>query len=105
MKVKKSLVIVRPDDSLKLIVIGEEGVATFQETTPVETLLKTYAYIYRMICDDLYSDETFTCHFCDINFSMTRFSGVVMDVGKLLATCDNCAAAGDDSEVDNGKSN
>lgn len=105
MKVKKSLVIARPDNSLKLIVIGETGAVTFQETTPVETLLKTYAYIYRTICSDLYNDETFTCHFCDINFSMTKFSGVVMDTGKLLATCDNCAVAGEGSEVDNGKSN
>lgn len=61
MKVKKSIVIARVDNTLKLVIVGEETSAEFIEDTAVATLMKAYAFIYKLICKELYIDEIFKC--------------------------------------------
>jgi hypothetical protein len=95
---RKSIVIARPDHSTKLVVIGEQNKAIFWEETPVETLLKAYAHVYRVICKEIYSDEKFICEYCGIVQSMAEFSGIVVTPEKPKSCCMSCAGRGDIAE-------
>jgi hypothetical protein len=90
MKVKKSIVVARPDDSTKLVVIGEDETREFQETHSLETLLKAYAFIYKLICKELYNDQAFNCCFCSQDQTMEQFAGMVVTDNGLLAACNAC---------------
>ena len=97
MKAKKSIVICTTDDTHKLTIIGEEKVVVFNEPLAVQTLIKAYAHIYKLICKDLLNEHKFTCSFCKLILHMEKFSGVVMrsDSNELLLSCIKCS----DSEV------
>lgn len=93
MKAKKSIVICTTDNTHKLTVIGVKEVVIFNEPRAVQTLIKAYAHIYKLICKDLLNEHKFTCSLCNITLYMDKFSGVVMtrNPDELLLSCMKCS--------------
>ena len=78
MKAKKSMVIIREDDTHKLTIVTDTKKGEFFEATAMETFIKAYAGIYKAICMELYDDQKFLCSHCDLLLYFTRFSGIVL---------------------------
>ncbi len=92
MKAKKSIIICTTDSTHKLTVIGESKQVEFNEPLVVQTLIKAYAYIYKLICKDLLGNHKFTCSFCNLILHMEKFAGVIMtsSPGDVLISCIEC---------------
>ena len=94
MTAKKSMVIIREDDTHKLTIITDSKKGEFLEATAMETFIKAYAGIYKAICMELYDDQRFLCSHCDNLLFFTRFSGIVLGGdGSPDYLCLKCAAA------------
>lgn len=92
MKAKKSIIICTTDDTHKLTIISESKQVIFDEPLAIQTLIKAYAHIYKLICRDLLNEHKFTCSFCNLILYMEKFAGVIMtnDPENVLISCIKC---------------